>query len=134
MEMIQPTYQRAQNPEIPDYAVTGFQSPAHDYRANNLSLDELLIRVPHATFFTWVDASQIDGIETGDLLVVNRSCPPMDARVVIAVVDGKFALRRMHKKGKRWLLLTDQGEFPRLVDENIMIWGLVDATVRLHWR
>ena len=132
MEVIQPSYQRAQKWEVHDQAITGFQSPAHDYRVKDLCLNELLVRVPHATFFVWVDESQIDGIEPGDLLVINRARRLVGGAIALIVLDGHFTLRRLLKRGERWIALTDQVSTELLIDETVTLWGLVDATIRLH--
>jgi len=75
----------------------GFPSPADDFIERRLSLDAHLIRNPESTFLLRVagDALAADGIHDGDLLVVDRALPPTAGSVVVAVVAGEFALRRL---------------------------------------
>ena len=51
----------------------GFPSPATDYMEKRLSLDELLVAHPAATFFAKAQGTSMEGagIFDGDLLIVN---------------------------------------------------------------
>lgn len=82
--------------------VAGFPSPAEQYVEPKLSLDSLLVKRPAATFFVRVAGDSMigEGIHPGDLLVVDRSLRPADGDVVIAAVDGEFAVKRF-RKGRR---------------------------------
>jgi DNA polymerase V len=133
MEVIKPQYKRVSVKPLPASYETGFQSPAHDYRVKSLSLDELLIRSPYATFFVRVEQSEIEGIERDDLLVVNRAHPLMEGRVAVVVIDGEFALRRLQRQGQSWYLKTDASPLLHKVDSSIICWGIVDASIRTHW-
>ena len=75
----------------------GFPSPADDFIERHLSLDEHLIRQPVSTFLVRVagDGLAGAGIHDGDLLVVDRATAPSTGSLVVAVVDGAFALRRV---------------------------------------
>ena len=68
----------------------GFPSPADDYVDRALDLHEELVPRPAATFFVRARGESMigAGIHDGDLLVVDRSLPPVPGRVVIAALDG----------------------------------------------
>ncbi len=71
---------------IPIYieaGITGFESPAAEYTELGLSLDELLIKHPHATFIGLAngDSMQEAGIFDGDLLIVEE---PKQSSTVIS--------------------------------------------------
>ncbi|MCK5915255.1 MAG: translesion error-prone DNA polymerase V autoproteolytic subunit, partial [Deltaproteobacteria bacterium] len=75
----------------------GFPSPADDYVENCLDLNKHLVKHPTATFFVRAKgASMIDaGIHSGDILIVDRALDATDKKVVIAVIDGEFTVKRI---------------------------------------
>ncbi len=77
----------------------GFPSPADDYLEGKLDLNEYLIKHPAATLFVKApDDSMIKaGIFPDDILIVDKSLKPADKKVVIAVIDGGFSVRRIRK-------------------------------------
>lgn len=74
----------------------GFPSPAEDYLENPLDLTRYLVRHPAATFLMRMtgEALRADGIEPGDVLVVDRSLSPANGQLVVAVVAGELVVRR----------------------------------------
>ena len=59
-----------------------------------------------------------EGIREGDLLVVDRSLPPVDGDIIIAAVDGEFTvktLRVMGNKGARYALEPANPNYPKIV-------------------
>lgn len=68
----------------------GFPSPAEDYQADALDLNELLIRNEPATFFYRAagHSMRAAGILDGDYLAVDRSESVKDGDIVVAVWDG----------------------------------------------
>lgn len=108
----------------------GFPSPATDYVEERLSLDEHLIEHPEATFFVRVRGDSMTGvgIHDGDLLLVDRAVTPADRSVVIAVVDGQFAVKQVCRVPHGVLLRsTGSGHGDILVgkDQELAIWGVV---------
>lgn len=75
----------------------GFASAADEYIERYLDLNELVIKHPAATFFVRVqgDSMQDEGIHTGDILVVDRSLQPAHGKVVVAVVNGEFSVKKL---------------------------------------
>ncbi|RUS95847.1 umuD protein [Chroococcidiopsis cubana SAG 39.79] len=115
--------------------VAGFPSPADDYIEAKLDLNEHLIRRPAATFFVRAsgDSMQGVGIYSGDLLVVDRSLEPKDNDIIIAVVNGELTVKRLHRKGKKLLLVAANESYPSLeIDEYVefQIWGVVTSAIR----
>lgn len=91
--------------ELPEYLSkisAGFPSPANDYMDKKLDLNEYLIQHPAATFFVRVSGDSMvnAGINSGDLLVVDRALEVKNNSIVLAVVNGEFTLKRI-KKSKR---------------------------------
>jgi DNA polymerase V len=75
----------------------GFPSPAQDYIENSLSLDDLCIKTPAATYFVRASGHSMEkaGIHDGDILVVDRSLAVSNRKIVIANVDGEFLCKRL---------------------------------------
>lgn len=68
------------------------------------------------------------GIHSGDILVVDRSVEPKDKKVVVAVLDGDFTVKRVRKiKDKLYLISENDDYSPIEIKEesNFEIWGVV---------
>ena len=106
----------------------GFPSPADDYAEQPLDLSAYLVKNPAATMLVRArGASMRDaGINDGDLLVVDRSVEATDGRVVIAVVDGEFTVKRLRRRGGNvWLAAANEKFKDIPVSGDDMIWGVV---------
>ena len=108
----------------------GFPSPADDYIENQLDLNNLLIKHPAATFFVRVEGeSMIDAnIYSGDILIVDRSIEASNGKIVVAVLNGDFTVKRLVVKPSGRFLLPENKKFlPLKIDQNaeFQIWGVV---------
>jgi len=112
----------------------GFPSPADDYLENQLDLNKYLIRHPAATFFVRVvgDSMIGAGIHSGDILIVDRSLEPEENKVVIVILNGEFAVKRLKKlKGKLLLVSENDAYQPVFVEDGaeFEIWGIVTTVI-----
>ena len=118
----------------------GFPSPAQDYMSESIDLNRELIRHPASTFYAKVEGdSMIDeGIETGDILVIDRSIEPYDGDLAVCCLDGDFTLKRIKlRRGEIWLIPSNEAYDPILVtpDCRFEVWGVVTHTIkRFHRR
>jgi len=108
----------------------GFPSPADDYLDKKLDLNEHLIKNPAATFFVRVTGNSMvnAGIKSGDLLIVDRSLEAKDKRIVVAIVNGEFTVKRIHKKGDKLYLTPENEKYASLEvkeDMDFEVWGVV---------
>ena len=108
----------------------GFPSPADDYLDKKLDLNEFLIKHPSSTFFVKVKGDSMlgAGINSGDILIVDRSLEPKDKRIVVAVVNGDFTVKRISKKGSKLFLLAENDKYQPIEIKDGMdfeIWGVV---------
>lgn len=108
----------------------GFPSPAADFVEGRLSLDEHLIAHREATFFVRVVGSSMTGfgIHDGDLLVVDRAVAAVDRSVVVAVIDGEFAVKQFCILPEGVLLRSngvDHGDILVGPDQDLTVWGVV---------
>ena len=121
----------------------GFPAPADDAVERSLSLDDHLIRHPESTFFVRVsgDALAVEGLHDGDLLVVDRAGPPTAGSLVVAVVGGRFALRRLGRdaSGRPRLESADAASGDGLRADappdgaTFELWGVVRWAVHRLW-
>ncbi|MBW2651058.1 MAG: translesion error-prone DNA polymerase V autoproteolytic subunit [Deltaproteobacteria bacterium] len=112
----------------------GFPSPAEDYIEGKLDLNKYLVKHPAATFFVKVTGnSMIDaGIHDGDILIVDRSIKPANKKVVIAVVNGELAVRRIRVTKDKVFLMPENRDYKPLQIEEEMgfeVWGVVTNVI-----
>lgn len=113
----------------------GFPSPAQDYVENSLSLDELCIRTPAATFFVKASGNSMEkaGIHDGDVLVIDRSVPASHRKLVIASVDGEFLCKRLDLSNPaKPVLRAESDDCPDIIlngESELEIFGVVTTVV-----
>lgn len=137
--MSNPTYihsdRRGRYLVVPFYGekvAAGFPSPAEDWLEDVLSLDDLLIRKPAATFLLRVNGTSMiaAGINHDAILIVDRSIEPQPGHVVVAAVDGDFTVKRLANLGNKLSLVPENPEFPAIhLTEDSVIWGVVTAAI-----
>lgn len=113
----------------------GFPSPAADHARKRIDLNEHLIRNKEATFIFRVKGDSMTGIGIyeGDELLVDRSIEPKHGNIVLAVLNGEFTVKRLHRRGGVVKLLPENPIYPPIVlkdGEELTIWGVV--TRNLH--
>ena len=131
--------------EVPDTKVwlqmcawkvpAGFPSPAADHARKRIDLNEHLIRNKEATFIFRVKGDSMTGIGIyeGDELLVDRSIEPKHGNIVLAVLNGEFTVKRLHRRGGVVKLVPENPIYPPIVlkdGEELTIWGVV--TRNLH--
>lgn len=109
---------------------TGFGAAADDYMERGIDLNEELIRNKPATFFFRMkgDAMQDAGIFNNDILVVDRSIPLANDRVIIAVLNGELLVRRFHKNFTSSFLIAGNERYKTInLAEfgDFAMWGVV---------
>ena len=113
----------------------GFPSPAEDYASLSLDLNRELIKNPASTFYARVSGlSMIDeGINDGDLLVIDKSIDPYDGCLAVCYIDGEFTLKRFEKHKDYALLVPANKEFQPLkvtAENDFCIWGVVTYLIK----
>lgn len=121
--------------ELTQKLQTGFPSPASDHGEKALSLDELIVKRPAATFFVRAEgtAMQSAGIYEGDILVIDRSITAQTGHIVVVSVNEEVLIRRFLCKNKRFFLVSDHpniAPIPIREDTDWTIWGV--ATYLVH--
>jgi len=97
-------------------------------------LNTLLVANPTATFFSYVSGNSMvkAGIHAGDVLVVDRSLDASHGAVVIAVLAGGLAIKRLlFSQGHRFMATGDPDLPPVEVgpQTQLHIWGIVTYAI-----
>ncbi len=113
----------------------GFPSPAEEELTDTLSLDDLLIQNPEATFLLKVSGDSMSGagILPGDMVLVDKGQTPKSGDIVIAEVDGDWTMKYLEKKGENVVLVPANPNFrPIHPKKELKIAGVVTAVVRKY--
>jgi DNA polymerase V len=111
----------------------GVFSPAEDYLEETLDLNDLLIQHPAATFMVRVrgDSMKNAGIYDGSILVVDCKLEAVPGKIVLAVVNGEFTVKRYVINGEGFPVLRpeneDYSDIP--ITEETTIRGIVTGSI-----
>lgn len=112
----------------------GFPSPAEDWKEDDLDLNSFLVKRPTSTFYVRVKGDSMiqAGIFEGDVLIVDRAIKPSNRKVVIAVLNTEFTVKRLQKEGDVIRLLPENPAYPPIEitsEMDFQIWGVVTACI-----
>jgi len=112
----------------------GFPSPAQDYIDLAFDLNKELVKNPSSTFYGRVrgDSMVDEGINDGDILVIDKSLPPADGRKAVCYIDGEFTLKTIRiKKDVIYLMPANPAYKPiKVTEENdFVVWGIVTYVI-----
>lgn len=108
----------------------GFPSPADDFISERIDLNKHLVKHPTATFLVRVvgDSMINAGINSNDILIVDRSIEAKNGQIVVAAINGELTVKRLSKTADGVFLLPENDKYhPIKIDENNenLIWGVV---------
>lgn len=117
------------------FVTAGFPSPAEDFMDVALDLNKELVRNPSSTFFARVKGVSMieDGINDGDMLIIDKSVEPFDGCLAVCFVDGEFTLKRYRNMGTYALLVPANPDYSPIrvdADNQFAIWGVVRYLVK----
>lgn len=112
----------------------GFPSPAEDYMEGKLDLNAYLVKNPSATFFVRAagDSMLGAGIHAGDILIVDRSLEVVNKKIVVAVVNGEFTVKRIFIADGGIVLMPENKKYKPLhikKEMNFEVWGVVKSVI-----
>lgn len=115
--------------ELPLFLVrvpAGYPTPGDDYIERKLDLNEL-IKHPEATFLVKVEGDSMinAGINSGDILVVDRAVEPSHNKIVVAYLNGELTVKRLKIENTKIYLVADNPDY-----KQIRITPLMDFEVR----
>lgn len=118
----------------------GFPSPAQDYVDEWIDLNSYLVPHPSSTFYARVSGDSMceEGIDDGDLLIVDKSLTPEDGDLAVCCIDGEFTLKRLKiTRGNRLYLVPSNRKYKTIEiteDNDFMVWGIVTTTIKQNRR
>jgi DNA polymerase V len=123
--------------QIPLYTSSvraGFPSPADDNIEQKLDLNTHVIKHPAATFFVKASGDSMihAGIQSGDMLVVDKSLEATHGKIVIAAINGELTVKRLSKQHNRVQLLAENPNYKAIDitnEEDMVIWGVVTHVI-----
>jgi DNA polymerase V len=111
------------------FVASGFPAASDDYQERGLNLHELLVHNATATFFMRAGNNEnaSNGIYQGDLLVIDRSLPPVDGKLAIVEVDGELCIRRLPKKGCQGtdIYTPNPNINNNISHDSTVLWGMI---------
>jgi len=113
----------------------GFESPAAQYTELGVTLDELLIKHPDATFIGIASGNSMQevGIFEGDLLVIDRAEPAENGDVIVANLNGLFVCKLLDKTNARLLSASSLHKPVQLTSaDEFQLEGVVTLSIRMH--
>lgn len=121
-----------------DKIQAGFPSPAEGYMAEELDLNKYLIDHPISSFFVRVSGNSMigAGIFENDILVVDKSLSPANGKIVIAIINCEFTVKRLLFKGNKIYLVAENKDYEPIVFDkennwaDNYIWGVVTSVIR----
>lgn len=130
-QQINKNYQASQ---VVQANATGFGAASDDFMERGIDLNEQLIHNKPATFFFRVnsDAMLGAGIHIGDTLIVDRSISPRSGKVVVAILNGEFLVRRLQMQTHSVTLLPENKKYGAIHIEHLedyKTWGVVTYVI-----
>lgn len=112
----------------------GFPSPAEDFMDKQLNINELVIKHPAATFFVRVEGESMQdaNIYTDDILVVDRAVEASSGKIIIAVLNGEFTVKRFVINSEGTFLVPENPKYKSIKitpSSDFTIWGVVTYVI-----
>ncbi|WP_395948457.1 translesion error-prone DNA polymerase V autoproteolytic subunit [Aeromonas mytilicola subsp. aquatica] len=123
--------------EIPLFltlAACGFPSPAQDYVEQTIDLNQHCVPHPAATFYVRASGHSMigEGINDGDMLIIDRAITARHGDIVLACLDGEFTVKKLQVQPVP-ALLPGNPDFPPIYPQEgqeLDIFGVVTFVLR----
>ena len=136
IEILKPDSVESLNIKLSDIPVNaGFPSPAENHMENTMDLNRALVKNPSSTFYARVKGESMinDGVDDGDLLVIDRSVEPYENCLAVCFLDGEFTLKKVRLDGDDLLLVPANEKFKPIrvkKDNDFYVWGVVRYLIK----
>ena len=116
-------------------APAGDMSPGSDHVSHMINVVELGLRDGTGIFAVEVVGNSMKGvgIDSGDLVVVDKSIEPKSGAIVVASVDNELTIKRFQQLGQRTFLYPASDDYKpiELIDGmSITVWGVATRVVK----
>ena len=94
-----------------------------------------LIKNPASTFYARVKGVSMidDGIDDGDLIIIDKSIDPYDGCLAVCYIDGEFTVKRFSKKNGEIFLIPANSNYKPIkvtAENDFLIWGVVRYLIK----
>lgn len=108
----------------------GFPSPADDFIEMEINLQDYIVKNKEATFCVKVEGTSMTkaGINSGDIMIVDRALHPKHNDIVLAVIDGEFTVKRIAVNENSLYLIPENDNFSPIkitTAMNFQVWGII---------
>jgi DNA polymerase V len=105
-----------------------------DETPERLNVYTMLVDNPDETYFVKASGESMinAGINSGDLMVVNKKIPAKEGAVVVASVNGEFTVKRLSYKGGKPFLMPENKKFksiPVNEHDDVVLFGVVTHSI-----
>jgi DNA polymerase V len=73
------------------------------------------------------------GIDDGDLLIIDKSLPPLDGKIAVCYIDGEFTIKRI-KLFKDCCFLMPENEAYKPIkvtaENDFLVWGMITHVIK----
>lgn len=126
--------QSASFPLLLESISAGFPSPAENFVDRSLDLNEYLVSHPAATFFVKVEGDSMigAGINSGDILIVDRAQEAAHDKIIVAHVNGEFTIKRLKLVNDTIFLMPENPNYRPLQitqEMSFEVWGVVTFVI-----
>ena len=113
----------------------GFPSEAYNYMEEGIDFNKLLIKRKETTFCLVAggDSQVGDGINKGDLLVIDKLVEPYENSIVVFSIDGEFTLKRLRYGVDCIELISSNPQFPTITineGDELRRWGVLRYCIK----
>ena len=136
IEILKPDSVESLNIKFSDTPVNaGFPSPAENHMESTMDLNRALVKNPSSTFYARVKGESMinDGVDDGDILVIDRSVEPYENCLAVCFLEGEFTLKRVRLEGDELLLVPANEKFKPIrvkKDNDFYVWGVVRYLIK----
>jgi DNA polymerase V len=112
----------------------GFPSSAENFIERTLDINDLLIKHPVSTFYIRVigDSMINAGINSGDILVVDRALAFTNNKIAVVRINNEFTVKRICFTEDRMLLLAENDTYAPIEitpEMDFEVWGMVTFVI-----
>ena len=112
----------------------GFPSPADHAMDLDLNLHDHLVRNPSHTFCVKAigESMKDAGIQSGDVMLVDRAIEPENRSIVLAVIDSEFTVKRVNVSDNKLYLMPENENFTPIEitkEMDFKVWGVVTYVI-----
>lgn len=121
-------------PDTTRINTTQYTSTGQDFVHGGIDLSEQLIPNKATTFYFKMNGQAMEGagINSGDILIVDRSITTVNGKVIVAVLNGEMMVRRLEKTINKIRLIPETAKLATIeVDPyaEFAVWGVVTYVV-----